>query len=123
MQITVSRRTLVALALCFATNVAGAQTGMAVEGDWVGEDDHRRVIRVTIARGRVLFLGVQDDALVDLTAGGRNRAASHVSFSADGRALSFDFAGGRFAARRDGDSLKGSLREKGRGATFLLGLI
>ena len=123
MQATVSRRMLLALVLSYATDVACAQTALAVEGDWVGEDDVRRVIRVTIARGRVLFLGLQNEAVVDMTTGGPNRPATQVSFSPDGRAVSFDYPGGRFEARRDGDSLKGSLRERRGVAKFSLGLI
>ena len=123
MQTRLSRRTLCAIALSLATGVATAKTAMPVDGDWVGEDDHGRVVRVTITRGRVLFLGLQNEALVDMTSAGLNRPATHVAFSADGRAVTFDFADGRFAAHRNGEKLDGALHEKGGAATFSLGLI
>ena len=123
MQTRLSRRTLCALALSLAAGAATARTAMPVEGDWVGEDDHGRVIRVTIARGRVLFLGLQNEALVDTTHVGQNRPATDVAFSADGRTIAFDFAGGRFAAHRNGEKLDGALNEQGGAATFSLGVI
>jgi hypothetical protein len=123
MQTRLSRRTFGALALSLATGAATARTATPVEGDWVGEDDRGRAVRVTIARGRVLFLGLQNRALVDTTREGLNRPATHVAFSADGRAISFDFAGGRFAAHRNGEKLDGALHEKGDATTFSLRLI
>ena len=123
MQTRLSRRTLCAVVLSLATGAATAKTAMALEGDWVGEDDRGRVVRVTIARGRVLFLGLQNEALVDMTPEGLNRPATHVAFSADGRAITFDFADGSFAAHRNGEKLDGALHEKGGGSTFSLGLI
>ena len=123
MQTRLSRRTLCAVVLSLATGAATAKTAMALEGDWVGEDDRGRVVRVTIARGRVLFLGLQNEALVDMTPEGLNRPATHVAFSADGRAITFDFADGSFAAHRNGEKLDGALQEKGGATTFSLGLV
>jgi hypothetical protein len=59
--IAVSRRTLLAFAVTVAARPRLTLAAIAIEGDWVGEDDKRRVVRLTILSGKVVFFCATSD--------------------------------------------------------------
>jgi hypothetical protein len=117
-----SRRTSLAFLLSLALAPGAARAAMAIEGDWVGEDDKGGTVRLTIAHGEIL----QFDApgLADRTNGDKvSRAIKSARFSRDGRGVDFAFSGGRVAARLDREFLRVVVRNSLGGAAFTLGRI
>ena len=96
--ILTSRRMVLAFALSLAAFPGAARAAMAIEGDWVGEDDKGRAVRLTIAHGEILQF---DAPGVSGPKDGRG-----VKLSRDGRGVDFTFAGGRATARLEGESLR-----------------
>jgi hypothetical protein len=111
-----------AFVLSLAAAPGAARAAMAIEGDWVGEDDRGRTVRLTIAHGEIL----QFDA--PGVAGPRNgdkpsRAIKSARFSRDGRGVDFAFTGGRATARLVGEFLRVVVRNSLGETAFTLGRI
>ena len=120
--ITVSRRTALAFALIVAARPRLALAAMAIDGDWVGEDEKRRLVRLMIVNGKVVFFS----ATSDNRPGGLDRAAPRIlraKFSRDARGVEIVFEGGRVKARLDGDLLRGVIWDSLGETTFAVGLI
>ena len=104
--IALSRRAALAIALIAPARARLALAATAIDGDWVGEDEKRRVVRLTILNGKVVFFSTTSDN----TPGGLDRAARRIhraKFSRDARSVEIVFEGGRAKARLDGDLLRG----------------
>ena len=117
-----SRRTALAFALIVAARPRLALAAMAIDGDWVGEDEKRRFVRLTILNGKVVFFS----ATSDNRPGGLDRAAPRIlraKFSRDARGVEIVFEGGRVKARLDGDLLRGVIWDSLGETTFAVGLI
>ena len=120
--ISVSRRTGLAFALMVAARPRLALAAMAIEGDWAGEDEKRRVVRLTILNGMVVFFSVTSD---DRPAA-PDRAVPRIlraKFTRDGRGVEFIFDRGRVRARLDGDLLRGVIWDSLGETAFAVGLI
>jgi hypothetical protein len=120
--IAVSRRTILTFALTVAARPRLALAAIAIEGDWVGEDDKRRVVRLTILSGKVVFFC----ATSDNRPGGLDRAAVRIlraKFARDGRGVDIVFDGGRVKARLNGDWLRGAIWDSLGETAFSVSLI
>ncbi len=79
-----------AFALTVAARPRLALAAMGIEGDWVGEDDKRRAVRLTILAGKVVFFA----ATSENRPGGQERAAvrtRRAKFSGDGQGVDIIF--------------------------------
>jgi hypothetical protein len=120
--IGVSRRTTLAFALIVAARPRLALAAMAIEGDWVGEEDKRRVVLLTILTGKVVFFSATSDNRL----GGLDRAAVRIlraKLSPDGRGVHIVFDGGCAKARLDGDWLCGVIWDSLGETAFSVSLI
>ncbi|WP_158814474.1 hypothetical protein [Methylocapsa sp. S129] len=116
-----SRRMALAFALSLAVLPGAARAATAIEGDWVGEDDKGRTVRLTVAHSKILQFAVAGAAdPEDVKA---PRRIKSVRFSRDGRRVELTFVGGRVEAHLDSELLRGIIWDSLGKTAFALGRI